>query len=84
MRSTIRVFQKTYAFLFRFNALALLSYKENHSTGCAVCHERCVTINMNRWNKPKLQMFKKRLFPKLLFYISHYSGTNESREHNST
>ena len=33
MRSTIRVFQKTYAFLFRFNASALLSYRENHSTG---------------------------------------------------
>ena len=90
MRSTIRVFQKTYAFLFRFNALALYSYRENHSTGLipvlvgAVCHKRCVTINMNRWNKPKLQMFKKRLFPKLLFYISHYSGTNESREHGGT
>ena len=48
------------------------------------CHERCVTINMKWWNKSKLQMFKKRLFPKLLFYISHYSGTNESREHGGT
>ena len=39
-------------------------------------HERCVTINMNKWNKPKLQMFKKRLqsfcftFPTILEQIN--------------
>ena len=31
------------------------------------CHERCVTINMNWWNKSKLQMFKKDSFQSFCF-----------------
>ena len=83
MRSTIRVSRRRLMCFFSVSTLRRCSLTAKTTQlvwylflFAPSCHERCVTINMNKWKKPKLQMFKKRLqsycftFPTILEQIN--------------